>query len=78
MMAGAWHAQEPVNFAAACSGRVLSEGLPTPSSGLWEQAQPGGRSAANMQRAEDGRAEASVRREGVGSPDTLGTLIGFT
>jgi hypothetical protein len=43
-----------------------------PSSGLWEQAQPGGRSAADMQRAEAGRAEASVRREGVGSPEHVG------
>jgi len=31
-------------------------GLPMPSSGLWERAQPG-------------MAEANVRREGVGSPE---------
>ena len=50
-------------------GNGLSEGLPTPSSGLWEQAQPGWRSAADMQRAEAWRAEVNVRREGTGSPD---------
>ena len=40
-----------------------------PSSGLWEQAQPGWRSAADMQRVEAWRAETNVRREGVGSPE---------
>ena len=40
-----------------------------PSSGLWEQAQPGWRSAADMQRVEAWRAEMNVRREGVGSPE---------
>jgi len=43
-------------------------GLPMPSSGLWKQAQPGWRSAADMQRAEAWRAEANVQREGLGSP----------
>ena len=40
-----------------------------PSSGLWEQAKPGWRSAADTQRAEAGRAEANVQREGTGSPE---------
>ena len=40
-----------------------------PSSGLWEQAQPGWRSAADMQRVEAWRAETNVRRGGVGSPE---------
>ena len=40
-----------------------------PSSGLWEQAKPGWRSAADMQRAEAWRAEANVRREGMGTPE---------
>ena len=43
-------------------------GLPVPSSGLWERAQPGWRSEADMQRAEAWRAEANVRRDGTGSP----------
>ena len=55
-----------------------------PSSGLWEQAQPGWRSAADMQRVEAWRAETNVRREGVGSPERHGepqspslTRLGF-
>ena len=43
-----------------------------PSSGLREQAQPGWRSAADVQRVEAWRAETNVRREGVGSPDPRG------
>jgi len=48
-----------------------SEGLPVPSSGLWEQAKPGWRSAADMQRVEAWRAETNVRREGMGSPERV-------
>jgi len=40
-----------------------------PSSGLWKRAQAGCRSEADMQRAEAWRAEANVRREGMGSPE---------
>jgi hypothetical protein len=47
------------------------EGLPVPSSGLWEQAEPGWRSAADTQRAEAGRAEANVKREGMGDPEPV-------
>jgi len=43
-----------------------------PRAGLWEQAQAGCRSAADMQRAEAGRAEANVRRRGTGSPSRRG------
>jgi len=39
-------------------------GLSVPSSVLWEQAQPGWRSAADTQRA-----EANVKREGMGNPE---------
>jgi hypothetical protein len=38
-----------------------------PSSELWERAKPGGRSDADMQRAEARKAEANVKREGLGS-----------
>jgi hypothetical protein len=43
-------------------------GLPMPPSGLWKRAQPGWRSEADMQRAEAWRAEANVRRGGMGNP----------
>jgi len=43
-------------------------GLAVPPSGLWERAQPGWRSEADMQRAEAWRAEANVRRGGMGNP----------
>jgi len=43
--------------------------MPVTSSGLWERAKPGGRSEADMQRAEAWRAEANVRREGMGIPE---------
>jgi hypothetical protein len=42
-----------------------------PSSVLWEQAQPGWRSAADTQRAEAGRAEANVKRDGMGDPEPV-------
>jgi len=48
---------------------MSGSGLPGPSSGLWEQAQAGCRSAADTQRAEAGKAEASVQRGGTGSPE---------
>ena len=38
-----------------------------PRAGLWEQAQPGGRSAADMQRAAGTTPAANVRRRGMGS-----------
>jgi len=37
-------------------------GVPLPSSGLWEQAEPGWRTAAGLQRVEAGRAETNVVR----------------
>jgi len=46
-----------------------------PSSGLWEQAEPGWRSAADMQRVEAWRAETNVQREGVGSPERRGRHV---
>ena len=55
-------APSPASHAA---GRT---GLPMPPSGLWERAQPGWRSEADMQRAAAWRAEANVRRDGTGSP----------
>ena len=42
-----------------------------PSSGLWKRAEPGWRSEADMQRAEARRAEANVKREGVGGPERV-------
>jgi hypothetical protein len=52
-------------------------GVPLPSSGLWEQAEPGWRTAADMQRVEAWRAETNVRREGIGSPDALRTSVNY-
>ena len=48
-----------------------------PSSGLWEQAEPGWRTAADMQRVEAWRAETNDRREGIGSPDALRTSVSY-
>jgi hypothetical protein len=48
-----------------------------PSSGLWEQAEPGWRTAADMQRVEAWRAETNDRREGIGSPDALRTSVNY-
>ena len=47
----------------------LMRGCRSPVAGLWEQAQPGWRSAADMQRAVATMATANVRRRGIGSPD---------
>jgi hypothetical protein len=41
-----------------------------PSSGLWERAEPGWRSEADTQRA-----EANVRREGMGTPGPRRTMV---
>ena len=50
-------------------------GVPLPSSGLWEQAEPGWRTAADVQRVEAWRAETNVVREGIDSPDALRTSV---
>ena len=46
-----------------------------PSGGLWEQPQPGWRSAADMQWVEAWRPATNVRREGVSSPEPEQTSI---
>ena len=43
--------------------------MSVPSSELWKRAQAGGRSEADMQRAEAWMAEANVQREGMGIPE---------
>ena len=42
---------------------------------MGEQAEPGWRSAADMQRVEAGRAETNVRRRGTGSPERGGAWM---
>ncbi len=65
---------EPPAANDTCTNRLLEEGsgLPMPSSGLWERAQPGWRSEADMQRAEASEGRGERPSEGVGSPGPVG------
>ncbi len=50
-------------------GRLQRVAAGAPGAGLWEQAQPGWRSAADMQGAAGRMPDANVRRRGTGSPE---------
>jgi len=55
-----------------------ARGCPCPRAGYGSERRKGWRSEAEMQRAEAGRAEANVQREGMGSPSRVGGVEAMT